>query len=210
MDGLFVKVGGDLMTSELNDRLFISYSSKDSDIVHPLGKLLEASGSKPFIDTNDLTFSQNWESQIDEAIATCRSMLVFWSKNAAKSNQVEREWKTALAHNRPIIPILLTKKPPLPEELKLLHGVRMPDIFDKWRGMLFQNYADGDGPSLHSGGSAMRDMMVSLSKYFKLKTPGYTTDIRPKMMSAFNDVGFMNELGDKFSAILYQIDHSDD
>lgn len=198
------------MTSELKDRLFISYSSKDSDIVHPLGRLLEASGSKPFIDTNDLTFSQNWESQIDEAIETCRSMLVFWSKNAAKSNQVEREWKTALAHNRPIIPILLSKNPPLPVELKSLHGVRMSDIFDKWRGMLFQMGEASEGPSLHSGGMAMREMMVSLSKPLKLETLGYTTDIRPKMMAAFNDVGFMNEIGDKFSAKLYQINRSED
>ena len=76
--------------------LFISYATEDRSIVHPLTKLLRASGNEVFIDHEDLDYGSDWMDQLKTAISASTRLLLFWSKHSANSEFVEEEWTSAL------------------------------------------------------------------------------------------------------------------
>lgn len=130
----------DLKGSVGGVRLFISYSSIDAAVVHPLGMLLAAAGSTPFVDKHSLTPGTNWRDGIDEAIRGCHAMLVFWTASAAASEQVRREYLLGLALSKPVVPVLISKVP-LPAELAEIHGVDLLSLFARWPAEIEQSEA---------------------------------------------------------------------
>jgi len=176
-----------LMSNPL-ERVFLSYSSNDEAVVHPIGKLLEASGSAPFIDTVDLKFAGSWNDQINSAIDNCRSMMVFWSSNSAGSEQVDREWRRALSLKKPMIPIILNEQVPLPDELGQFHGVRLSRMFDAIRGTLFQSDL-----TVHQHLS--QDILQGLSSALRKTTVGFELDFRPSLQALYSDKAELEDLG---------------
>lgn len=172
----------------MNNSIFISYSSKDATVVLPLGQLLKASGSEPFIDVHDLQFAEEWQSQIDKAIQTCRTMLVFWSRNAAKSEQVEREWKLAVKLGKPVIPIILDKHSPLPGDLGKFHGVRLFEIVGRFNKSFFQ-------ASLSLEQVFMREVLTDMAHDLSIVNSDYESYLKSKLQAAYRDREFLQEYG---------------
>ena len=156
--------------SEVSDggshvEVFLSYSSRDQDYVHPLGRLLKASGSRPFVDVFDLEFEQDWAQQIDRAIHSCKRVLVFLTRHAAESQQVEREWRLALSIGKPVVPVLMAREPQLPSELGRFHGVRLFQIFD-------QVFSGGGSFGVIPSARTMREFGRLASQEFACAAPG--------------------------------------
>lgn len=120
--------------------VFISYSSADRAIVSAAARLLRAGGATVFQDVIDIEFGTRWNEVLFAALARCERVMVFWSAAAAKSEWVEREWRSALEAKKRIVPMVLDDTP-LPAPLSEFHGV--PDLVDMLRAAM-QMTAHGD------------------------------------------------------------------
>lgn len=125
--------------------VFISYSRSDSTVVTVAARLLRAGGAIVFQDVVDIEFGAKWQEVLMTAINKCERVLVFWSAAAAASQWVEREWRTALAAGKSIVPMLLDKTP-LPSELAVFNA--MPDLMTVLRSSV-------DGPTILTSPSPM-------------------------------------------------------
>lgn len=172
----------------MSNSIFISYSSKDSSVVIPLGQLMKASGSQPFIDVHDLQFAEEWQSQIDEAIKNCRTMMVFWSRNAAKSKQVEREWKLAVELGKPVVPILLDKHSSLPDGLGKFHGVRLFEVVGRFNKSFFQ-------ANLSQEQAFMRNALTDMAHELSVVDSEFESHSKYKLQSVYRDKAFLQEYG---------------
>ena len=78
-----------------------------------------------FLDVLTLRPGQDWKEKIQGRIRSSETFFLFWSRNAARSVEVEREWRLALAERgiTYIDPVPLTnpQKAPPPPELSSLH-----------------------------------------------------------------------------------------
>ena len=110
------------------DPIFVSYSHADTDIVEPLVRMLRGLGSNIFRDIEQVELARRWQPEIAKAIASSRTCLVFWSSSAADSAHVAKEYKSALAGGKDVIPVLLDSTP-LSSELNPLQGLDFKRFF---------------------------------------------------------------------------------
>jgi hypothetical protein len=100
-------------------RAFASYASQDRAEVLRRVQGIQATGMDVFLDVVNLRSGQDWE------IDTSDGFFLFWSRNAAQSNWVEREWRYALKqHGLEFISPLALEDPRLtqpPAELSKMH-----------------------------------------------------------------------------------------
>lgn len=80
----------------MNQPIFISYSSKDADVVDKLRKALQLNGQLPWLDSRQLVDGDNLIERIDESIDCARHFLVVVSIDSLGSDWVQREIATAL------------------------------------------------------------------------------------------------------------------
>ncbi len=102
-------------------KIFVSYSRKDAEIVERLEKAYKTIGDQVWRDLNSLKSGSKWEEEIKNAIAEADIFQLFWSENAQKSENVKKEWLTALALKKSdLIRPVYWNEPlgELPEELK--------------------------------------------------------------------------------------------
>jgi len=78
------------------DKIFISYSHQDTDIVLAFKKVHEATGYDVLIDIDSLRSGQEWNSELMRMIDHADIFQLFWSKNSKTSKYCEQEWKHAL------------------------------------------------------------------------------------------------------------------
>lgn len=78
------------------DKIFISYSHQDTDIVLAFKKVHEATGYDVLIDIDSLRSGQEWNSELMRMIDHADIFQLFWSKNSRTSKYCEQEWKHAL------------------------------------------------------------------------------------------------------------------
>ncbi len=107
-------------------KLFISYSRHDRDprraifphadvkIVNKLIGFLSDCGYDIWIDSAALKGAQNWESEIAQAIRASNAILCFGSPRWRASEYCSKELQIALAHGKPVLPVLLEHDPELP------------------------------------------------------------------------------------------------
>lgn len=95
--------------------VFISYRRSDEGIARSLASLLTMFGQRVFLDVSCIPLGVRWELSIQSALQSAETMLVLWSKRAAQSTYMPREWASRAQSCR-IVPILLDDSP-LPEEL---------------------------------------------------------------------------------------------
>ena len=88
-------------------KIFISYSRKDSDFVRKLAGDLEKAGYDVWWDLTDLRGGDDWVRVIPEAIHASQFVLVVLTPNSIESEWVEKEYTQALSLRKKIIPILL-------------------------------------------------------------------------------------------------------
>ncbi len=104
-----------------NPRIFISYSSKDRDVVEELHKQLETAGFDVWRDQTHL--ETDWSREIADELAKSDMVCLMWSEHAAASKWVKHEWLTARALEKRIIPFLFSGAPDLPVPLNTIHRI---------------------------------------------------------------------------------------
>jgi hypothetical protein len=96
--------------------VFISYARADSDWVTIAVNLLRAGGAKVFMDIRDLAYGDRWEEVLVSKLHEVERVMVFWSRHAADSEWVNREWQLALNNGKRLVPVPIDDTP-LPDDL---------------------------------------------------------------------------------------------
>jgi hypothetical protein len=100
-------------------RIFIAYSRRQRPIARELSEMLTRNRKAVFWDAN-IRVGAVWRQTIQKALDEATHVVVLWTRDAAESNEVEREVSYALAEGKVIIPILSKDIPKLPYHL---HGL---------------------------------------------------------------------------------------
>ena len=118
-------------TSEIRgypyNKLFVSYSHMDTDIVLEIREMYKALGLLVNIDIESLRTGEDFSEGLMKLIEEANIFQLFWSKNAAKSTYVEKEWRHALSCTTNngvgfILPVFWELPAyPCPSELSHLH-----------------------------------------------------------------------------------------
>lgn len=103
--------------------VFLSYASANERQATEFARELGALGVSVWRDQDSLRPGENWAKAIGEAIAAHDVVVLLWSGEAAKSEWVEREWSTALAMRKPVLPCV-TDGTLLPPSLAGVQAVR--------------------------------------------------------------------------------------
>lgn len=101
-----------------SNKVFISYSRADRHRAEGLAELLESLGNEVFFDKRSIKGGRMWEKEIYSKIEESDILVVFWTKNAAKSEWVRREYKAfgSSFTDRPIVPVLGDNTPLSPAQ----------------------------------------------------------------------------------------------
>ena len=84
--------------------VFISYSSRNSEIADKICKLLEDKNIECWIAPRDIPMGRKYASIISSAIKSCKIMVLVFSEYAAASPWVESEVAKAFDNKKIIIP----------------------------------------------------------------------------------------------------------
>lgn len=88
-------------------KIFISYSRKDTDFVRKLAGDLEKAGYDVWWDITDLQGGDDWVRAIPDAIASSQYVIVVLTPNSVESEWVKKEYTQALNLHKKIIPVML-------------------------------------------------------------------------------------------------------
>jgi hypothetical protein len=104
-------------------RLFISYSHTDANLIHPLVAMLCAAKSAAvFLDRQSIPPGADWRASVAKGIYEADVMFLFWCNHSAASEEVRREYETAIKAAKKVIPSLLDSTP-LPDVLHRLQWI---------------------------------------------------------------------------------------
>jgi hypothetical protein len=93
--------------------LFISYCRHDLDTAHALADTLSKAGLSVWLDRNAIQEGAAFDTQIEEAIAQSRVVIVIWSEHSVRSHWVRAEAAYALGKHK-LLPISIDQsEPPL-------------------------------------------------------------------------------------------------
>jgi hypothetical protein len=93
--------------------LFISYCRHDSDAANALADTLSNAGLSVWLDRKAIQEGAAFDTQIEEAIAQTRVVIVIWSEHSVKSHWVRAEAAYALGKHK-LLPISIDQsEPPL-------------------------------------------------------------------------------------------------
>ncbi|MBC8172124.1 MAG: toll/interleukin-1 receptor domain-containing protein [Anaerolineae bacterium] len=109
---------------------FISYSRSNVTFADSLFHHLKQHQRNPWLDIRRLVPGQPWWEQLEQAVANAERLLLVVSPQALSSKNVEYEWTTARALNKPII-LLIYEATPLPAELAGYEWIDFRGNFDK-------------------------------------------------------------------------------
>ena len=101
---------------------FISYAREDESAAKILEAGLQEKGIDVWRDQQSLQAGQDWPEALGEAIAAQDNFVLLWSVHAHGSPFVKREWNSAFAQNKPILPVRLDGTP-LPPSLQAVHSL---------------------------------------------------------------------------------------
>jgi hypothetical protein len=121
-------------TTRAYRKIFASYSHDDADIVNATAGFVKTLGDEYLRDVINLRSGENWDSRLLQFIDTADVFQLFWSRNSAKSNFVEREWRHALALKREAFlrpTFWETPMPEPPDSLRAIHFYKLPFFVEK-------------------------------------------------------------------------------
>jgi hypothetical protein len=84
-------------TVQIFNRIFASYSHKDTSIVDACVAVYEALGIYVYIDKKSLRSGQIWHDMLRQFVDKSDLFQLYWSKSSRQSTAVEDEWKYALS-----------------------------------------------------------------------------------------------------------------
>ncbi len=153
--------------------IFISYSRKDSEIVHRIVSELEQEGFDLWIDRDGIESGDAFKHVIVNALSTCKVVVFFASEASNASSWTEKEINVAIEEKLPIIPIRL-------DDSKYSPGVRLDLAGLDYIDMTVPEKREGMLTRLKS--SLRKKLGVSDAKFIK-ETPARQ---EPLMSPAFN------------------------
>ena len=118
-------------------KIYASFAAEDRPIADQFGRFARALGDEYLSRCTALRAGDSWDDRIREAIDGADVFQLFWSRNAIRSDLVEREWRHALALGRPRFLRPVYWEDPLPtdpardlppETLRRLHFERLDGI----------------------------------------------------------------------------------
>lgn len=120
--------------------VFISYSRKDSEIVHEIVSELVRDGFDVWIDQDGIESGDAFKHVIVHAIYSCKVLLFFSSAASNASEWTEKEINVAIANHTPIIPIRLDMSKYSPSVCFDLSGLDYIDLTipEKREGMMMR------------------------------------------------------------------------
>jgi hypothetical protein len=95
----FAKTGARPAAIRMITRAFASYASPDRGEVLRRIQGIKAAGTDVFLDVIHLRTGEAWEPALYREIDASDGFFLFWSRNAAASQWVDREWRYALEHH---------------------------------------------------------------------------------------------------------------
>ncbi len=139
-------------TSQGYRKIFASYAHADTEIVEQMEALAESMGDRFLRDVVDLRSGDIWQQRLLEMINEANIFQLFWSEHSAKSVNVEKEWRHALALNRErfIRPVYWEMPcPQWPRELSHIHFGRLffgaEDLEESGMGQVLRADQIGEG-----------------------------------------------------------------
>ena len=88
-------------TAAIYQKIFISYSRKDTVIAEQYRKAQIMAGNIIFMDTHSIRAGQDWEVALKQFIDEADVFQLFWSEHSAISDHVKFEWEYALSQRCP-------------------------------------------------------------------------------------------------------------
>ena len=110
--------------------IFISYSSKDENIVRAISNALESEKIRCWYASRDIDVGSNWASSIVDAIKESKAFLLVFTDDSNASGQVMNEVHLALDNGLTVIPFKLTKSAPKDGMAYFLANVHWLDAVD--------------------------------------------------------------------------------
>ena len=118
------------MLSAFSPRLFVSYSRLDHAAVAPLVAELQARGFRVFLDTSDVDPGDNFVTKLSRELKSATAIVAVLSENYSVGRWGQAELYHAIAMNKTVIPVLLSRDgiSGLDEPLqRLLQGIQFVD-----------------------------------------------------------------------------------
>ena len=91
------------------EKIFVSYSRRNSDFTQEITKELLAAGCQLWFDQLHIKTGEAWDSSINKALDDADGLLLILSKASVASENVMDEISYALGEEKKIIPILIEK-----------------------------------------------------------------------------------------------------
>ena len=88
----------------MNNRIFISYSSKDASIAYKLVEYVERQGYSCWIAPRNITPGKDYTDLLNDALKGCPALIFIASEKSLRSQWVKKELTTAVSYNKKIIP----------------------------------------------------------------------------------------------------------
>src|SRR5680860_311901 len=89
------------------ETIFFSYSRTDTEFVLSLAKNLRSAGANIWLDQLDIKPGTRWDSSIEKALDSSKTLLVILSNTSVASHNVMDEVSYALGENKKVVPVLL-------------------------------------------------------------------------------------------------------
>lgn len=96
----------------MTNDVFISYESTDKHTADAICSTLENSNIRCWFAPRDILPGSNWPQSITNAIKASKIMVLIFSRNSNKSNQVSKELNLAVSNNLMIIPFKIDDSVP--------------------------------------------------------------------------------------------------
>lgn len=162
------------------NRIFISYSSIDRIRTTGLAMLLKAMGHQVFHDHDTILPGRRWKAALQEGLDDADAVMVFWTKHAARSDWVRKEYEYFLAKypDRVLAPVL-GDDTPLTALLETRQGADFIPVVNDVLQMKRDMKKDGK-----------RATEIARAVEDRLKESGITVDSKHQKRALFLFLGF--------------------
>ena len=116
----------------MQNKIFISCSSKDSKAALAICDAIEARGYACWLASRDVGPGQNFQIEIVRAIRTAPLMILVFSSNADNSNEIKKEVAVASQNNLTVIPVRIEDVAPSEAFIYELATRQWIDVFGDW------------------------------------------------------------------------------
>ena len=165
---------------------FISYSRPEAgDFVLSLTDALRAGPPtvEAWLDQRKLRPGDDWDSQIDQAIRTCRSLIfVMTPDSVAEGSVCKAEWTRALKFKKPVVPLLLHADAEAPFRLGERQHVDFTSDFDTGLARLRQHLQWLDTPEGNL--AALKDRLTDARRSLRRAAE----DQRPRIQKEIDEL----------------------